>query len=271
MSIGSDPHPRTRRGPLGTLQSLVRGLLPRSTRRFLARTFLRATRYPPIGAVRFGSLRRLTPISTDWGFDRGTPIDRHYIERFLEREAEQVQGHVLEIDTADYTRRFGGDRVRKSDVLHIAEMGPGITMVGDLTSADHLPSETFDCIILTQTLQLIHDTRAALTTAHRLLKPGGVVLLTMPGISPMTGDPEGKWGYHWGFTTLSARTLLEDIFTGGHVEVSAWGNVLTASAFLYGLAAEELTDEELAHRDPTFELLVTARARRADTGAPGSS
>ena len=38
---------------------------------------------PPVGEVRFGSLRMVTPISTNWGLDRGLPIDRYYIERAL--------------------------------------------------------------------------------------------------------------------------------------------------------------------------------------------
>jgi len=223
----------------------------------------RLTRIPPVGMVRFGSLRRLTPISTDWGFDRGLPIDRYHIERFLEAEADSIRGRVLEIDTNEYTRRFGGDRVEHSDVLHIAEMAPGVTLVGDLTDAPHLPSEAFDCVIVTQTLQLIHEVDAAVATIHRLLRPGGTALVTVPGISPMTRDPGGSWGYHWGFTTLSATRLFERHFGPGRVEVRAPGNVLTATAFLQGIASTELEAGELEHDDPSFELLVTVRATRA--------
>jgi SAM-dependent methyltransferase len=268
MSIGTERHPAESAGASGPLRAFLRRLLPPDLRRVVARIGVRLTRRPPIGAVRFGSLRRLEPISSDWGFDRGTPIDRHYIERFLEGEASRIRGRVLEIDTNDYTRRFGGGRVTKSDVLHIAEMGPGITLVGDLTSADHLPSEAFDCIIVTQTLQLIYDVKAAATTIHRLLKPGGTALLTFPGMSPLTRDPDGDWGYYWGFTTLSAERLLSEVFVGGEVEVTSWGSVMTATAFLHGVAAEELRAEELEHRDPSFELLVTVRAVRGGTPKP---
>src|SRR5689334_2088523 len=93
----------------------------------------------PIGAVMFGSLRRLTPISRDWGFDRGRPIDRYYIERFLEANANHIQGRVLEIGDNSYTRRFGGERVTISDVLHIEEGNPQATIVADLANAEHLP------------------------------------------------------------------------------------------------------------------------------------
>ena len=106
---------------------------------------------PRVGRVRFGSLRRLTPISRTFGFDRGLPIDRHYIERFLSAHAGDIRGDVLEIGDNAYTRRFGGERVTKSDVLHVSEGNPDATIVGDLTCADFIPSDSFDCVILTQT------------------------------------------------------------------------------------------------------------------------
>jgi SAM-dependent methyltransferase len=242
------------------LNSSVKRAIPLRVRRLLSRWATRSTRWPPVGAVRLGSLDRVSPISSDWGFDRGLPIDRYYIERFLEEEAEWIRGRVLEIDTNDYTVQFGGDRVAKSDVLHIAEMKPGVTLVGDLTSADHLPSDAFDCVILTQTLQLIYDVRAALTTVHRILKPGGAALVTVPSLSKMTRDPDGKWGYFWGFTALSADRLFRECFPRGEINVRGWGNVLAATAFLHGLAAEELDDDRLRHRDPDFDVLVTIRA-----------
>ena len=112
-------------------------------------------------------------------------------------------------------------------------------MLADLTCADHIPSDTFDCVILTQTLHLIYDVRAALKTLYRILKPGGVVLATFPGISQISQD---EWGAYWcwGFTTLSARRLFEEAFPAANVKVEAHGNVLVAMAFLQGLATEEL-------------------------------
>ncbi len=171
-----------------------------------------------------------------------------------------IRGRVLEIDADLYTKKFGGDRVTESDLLHINEMRPGVTMVGDLTSADHLPSNVFDCIVITQTFNLIFDARAAVATVHRMLKPGGTALVTIPGLSRMTADPDGQWGHCWGFTTISAGRLFRERFDGGTVEVEACGNVLSTTAFLYGLAAAELREEELDFHDPEIELLVLLRA-----------
>jgi SAM-dependent methyltransferase len=205
-------------------------------------------------------LRRLNPISTMFGYDRGRPIDRYYIEEdFLARHRDDVRGHVLEIGDASYTREFGGDQVAISDVLHVDEGNPQATIVADLSSAEHIPSDTFDCIILTQTLHLIYDVRSAIQTLHRILKPEGVLLATFPGISQIT---RSRWGdqWYWSFTQLSAKRLFEESFPATSVEVEAHGNVLTAISFLHGLAAEELREEELKSRTPGYEVIVTVRA-----------
>jgi SAM-dependent methyltransferase len=214
---------------------------------------------PPLGQVEFGSLRRVTPISDCFGYDRGQPVDRYYIEAFLERHRADVRGRVLEVGDASYTRRFGGGRVVRSDVLHVDADNPDATIVADLAAADHLPAASFDCIILTQTLQLVFDVAAAVRTLHRILAPGGVLLLTVPGISQVD---RGDWGdtWFWSFTPTSVRRLLQEHFPGDMADVQGHGNVLVASAFLYGLASEELRREEFEHHDPSYPLLITARA-----------
>ena len=243
---------------LQMLRSLAQRVIPRPLRQWLSRQGA----WPPLGTVRWGGLRRTSPISRDWGFDRGQPIDRYYIERFLSDHSTDIRGRVLEIDNNWYTKMFGGDRVTQSDVLHISEMKPGVTMVGDLSRTQDLPENLFDCIVLTQTLQLTYDVAAVVRTLEKMLKPGGVALVTVPCISKMTRDEEGTWGYHWGFTSLSAKRLFGDVFSRESVRVMTYGNVLTSAAFLYGLAREELTPGELAFVDPEFELLVSVRAQK---------
>ena len=214
---------------------------------------------PPVGGVHFGSLRRVTPISSEFGFDRGQPLDRYYLENFLACHANDIRGRVLEVGDDTYTRRFGGNHVITRDVLHVVEGNPKATCVGDLTCAEHLPSDAFDCVILTQTLHLIYDVRAALKTLYRILKPAGVLLATAPGISQISKD---QWGAYWcwSFTSLSARRLLEEVFPATSVEIESCGNVLVAAAFLYGLAAQDLHKPELDYHDPCYELILMIRA-----------
>jgi SAM-dependent methyltransferase len=240
------------------LRLFARRHLSRETRRRLSRLAV----WPPVGRVRFGHLRRVKPISVDFGNSRGLEIDRYYIESFLALHAEDVQGHVLEVKHDTYTRRFGANRVTKSDVLHKLPGNPDATIVADLTSADHIPSNTFDCIIFTQTLQFIYDTRSAIATLHRILKPGGVLLATSTGIAQISPEDFRLWGEYWRFTSLSTQMLFAETFPQANVAVRTYGNVLAAIAFLEGLAVEDLTGSELDAEDPSYELVVAVRARK---------
>ena len=96
----------------------------------------------------------MTPIDPNWGFERGTPIDRVYVEEFVGSHAADIRGRVLEIAAPDYTSRFGSG-VERSDILMAAEGNPQATIVGDLTEAPHIADDTFDCAIVTQTLQFV--------------------------------------------------------------------------------------------------------------------
>ncbi len=207
-----------------------------------------------------GTIRRTSPLSDHWGYDRGTPVDRHYIERFLEEDRERIRGRVLEVRDAAYTRRFGSG-VSRSDVLDIDESNPEATVVADLAVADDIPAAAFDCFILTQTLQYVIDLEAAIGHVHRILRPGGTVLCTVPVVSRI-GQQELASEF-WRFTPALCSTLFERAFRGGEVEVRGRGNVLACVAFLMGMASEELKPGELESDDPFFPLLVTVRAIKA--------
>lgn len=215
------------------------------------------------GSLDLGSLRRVTPISDVWGVDRGSPIDRYYIDGFLSRHAGDIRGRVLEIADDRYASRFGGDAIIDLDILHGAAGNPAATLVGDLSNAPEIPDAAFDCVICTQTLFFIYDFEAALTTLHRILAPGGVVFVTVPGTSRICESDGEPWSDYWRFTSASMRKLFEETFPGDAAAVEAHGNVLAAAAMLYGIAAEELTREELDANDPRFEVLVAVRAQKA--------
>jgi SAM-dependent methyltransferase len=210
--------------------------------------------------VDWGDLRRLTPISSVWGLDRGRPLDRYYIENFLERHRADIRGRVLEVKDSGYTDRYGVG-VTQADVLDINPANERATIVADLTAAEGIPSATFDCFVFTQTLHIIYDIRAAVSNAFRLLKPGGVLLCTVPAVSRINPEDGGlESGDFWRFTGASVRRLFSEVFPPASFEVSGFGNVLTCVAFLYGLAPGELTCEELDFVDPWFPLLFCVRA-----------
>lgn len=242
------------------LRRRVAALLPRRLGRRLV--LPRHDRVPPVGRVRLGDLRRVTPISRSFGLDRGLPVDRYYIERFLLRNASEILGRVLEVGDDGYTRRFGGSRVTCSDVLHVRAGNPRATFVGDVTDPRVLPDDAFNCIIFTQTLQLIYDVRAAVVQLHRALAPGGVLLVTAPGISQID---LGEWGstWFWSFTPAAMERLFGGVFGADAVMVQRYGNVFAATTFLQGLAVEELETGDLDPVDRAYPVIVSVRARKA--------
>ncbi|MCQ3937016.1 MAG: hypothetical protein DPW18_08230 [Chloroflexi bacterium] len=243
---------------VGSAARVIKRILSPAANRGLAKR-LGTSPIPAKGGVKFGDLRRLTPVSREFGFERGTPIDRYYIEAFLARHANDIQGHVLEVGDDTYMRRFGGGRVTKKDILHVAEGSPAATIVADLARANHIPSNRFDCIILTQTLHLIFNVQAAVETLCRILKPGGVLLATFPGISQISVD-EWADSWYWSFTIHSAHRLFQNTFPAENLEIQSYGNVLAATAFLQGLAAEELDRAELDYCDSHYQTLIAVRA-----------
>jgi len=232
-------------------------VLDRISRR-LRRVVDRLSRVP-VGAVRWGDLRNLQPICSQFGFTRGKPVDRHYIECFIAGHATDISGRVLEIKDAGYTREFGGSRVKQSDVLDIRPDNPAATIIADLNDPRALKSGAFDCVIFTQTLQLIFEPAKVVRHLHRSLRPGGVLLLTVPGITPV----RSRDTWYWSFTELAVRGLLEEVFEPSQIAFQSFGNVVSATAFLQGLAASELTDEELAYYDPAYPMLIGTRAVKA--------
>jgi SAM-dependent methyltransferase len=200
------------------------------------------------------------PVSDNWGFDRGTPIDRYYIERFLARHEGDIRGAVLEVKDDTYTRRFGRG-VDRADIVDIDPANPRATIHADLADARSIPDSSFDCFILTQTLHLIYDVEAVVRHAHRILRPGGILLATVPTVSRLRGVGTESSDY-WRFTPAACDRLFGAPFGRSHTEVRAHGNVLAAMAFLRGLAWQELPESRMDYDDPSFPVIVTVRARK---------
>ena len=219
------------------------------------RVCLRALRRWP--RPRWGSLRRNVPFSANYGFERGTPVDRVYIVDFLHQHGGSIAGRVLEVKDTDFTG-MGGDRVTSSDVLDIDADNPRATVVADLGEQGSLGVERFDCIVLTQVLQLVPDTGTALRNLYDALAPGGTLLITVPCVSVVVAEINDIW--RWtpaGFAVELGRHLPPDA-----CRVSGAGTLMSSVAFLYGLAAEELRGRDLAPPDPAYPLLVGAVVRK---------
>jgi SAM-dependent methyltransferase len=203
--------------------------------------------------------RRTSPLSDVWGFDRGTPVDRYYIGRFIEEYRQDIVGRALEVADTEYTSRYGAG-VTQADVLDIDRSNKEATLIADLSVPDQIPSSSFDCFILTQTLHLIYDAKSAIEGAYRLLRPGGVLLATLPCVSRIASEATEDC---WRFTVPSSKRLFSESFGAENTTVRSYGNLLTCVAFLQGMASEELSHKELAKTDDAFPLLIGVRAVKA--------
>ena len=231
--------------PLTTLRDLIP-----SRARARLRPLLRAR-------PRWGNLRRSAPFSDRYGYDRGTPVDRYFIEQFLDQNRADVRGSVAEIKSSKYTDAFGGTHVSERHVIDIDSENPAATIVADLAARGSLPTGAFDCFILTQTLHLLSDPSAGLANAYQSLRPGGRLLVTVPSIARV--DPDIGDTDLWRFTPAGLFSLISSSCERAEVDVAPYGSLVTAVAFLEGLAAEELAEEELRHNDPSFVVLCCGR------------
>lgn len=202
--------------------------------------------------------KRTSPLSRSFGYDRGTPIDRYYIERFLDKYRDAIQGRCLEVADDGYTRRFGSG-VRQSDVLDIDPENKKANVAGDLRRLDVVADHAYDCVILTQVLQFIDDVPAAVREAYRILKPGGALLATVPSLSPIDTDVRSAKDL-WRFTPAAIEAIVAPVFGKEHIHVQAFGNCVAGMAFWIGMSAEELAKEQLEAADGRYPCLVAVRA-----------
>jgi SAM-dependent methyltransferase len=202
------------------------------------------------------------PLSDRYGLDRGTPVDRRYIEAFLSARRTAIHGRVLEVQDNTYTTRFGTDRVTESVVADIDASNPSATLIADLQQVGSLPRESFDCIILTQTLHLLRRPDRCIDNCFGALRPRGVLLATAPSVSRVS--PTYPHGDFWRFTPAG----ITEIFTQhwpSEFAVHAFGSLRTCIAFLLGEVQEELSDAVLDYHDSRFPLTVTVEAQKTST------
>lgn len=209
-------------------------------------------------ARQWGDLRRIEPASRSFGFDRGTPIDRVYIESFLSEHADAITGDILEIGDNQYTQKFG-KHIKRSVVL-AGSVPDAECYSGDLTNVQSLATlGRFDCVIATQVLNFIFELDAAMHGIKSLLKENGVVLVTLAGLAPVSRYDAERWGDYWRFSDMSAKKLFEKHFESG-VDITCFGNLISATGILHGLSAEELRRDEMAHTDPDYQVLIGVKA-----------
>lgn len=201
----------------------------------------------------------LKPISEKFGMDRGKPIDRYYIEKFLESQNGYVKGRALEVAESTYSEKFGAN-VTSFEILYPNNTLKKATIIGDLSKPETLPENAVDCFIATQTYNFIYDFKEAIRSSHKILDKNGVLLATVSGISQISRYDMDRWGDYWRFTSLSSQKIFEEIFGVGNVEITVYGNAFAAVAFLQGLAIEDVDTDKLDYFDKDYECVIGIRA-----------
>ena len=195
------------------------------------------------------------PIGNQWG-ERGAVIHRAYLEEYLQQNASHIRGRCLEFQEDTYTSRIGKENVQMGDIITGEPDLTECRIVADLTAENDILSNQFDCIICTYVLHLIYDADKAVSEMHRILKPGGTLLVCVPDITinyPIFPEL-------WRFTIDGLGAMLTKYFGDSDVLVSGYGNSLVAAGELRGLALSDFTESELAYHDPRYSLIVCARA-----------
>lgn len=215
----------------------------------------------------WGTLGQIEPFDELYGTHRGLPVDRVFIHDVLRRSARFIGGHVLEVKNSRYTHHFGGRKVTQSTVVDIDQSNPHANLIADLNAPRSLPVDTFDAVIFTQILQYLSRPGDSLSTVMQSLKRGGVALITAPSVGRI--DPSGP--DMWRFTELGLREAIDQGLQlakdrGTHLDArvvtATYGNVKAQTAFLEGLAAEEVPLSDLFAARPDYPVIVAARIHR---------
>jgi ubiquinone/menaquinone biosynthesis C-methylase UbiE len=116
-------------------------------------------------------------------------------------------------------------------------------------------NESRDVIICTQVLQYVEQPAKAISEFHRILRPGGRLLLSVPCIeqeNPLHHD-------RWRFTVRAVRELLVAF---RHKRIVAQGNLFSSVCFLLGLGQGDVRASVLRKAGAHFYQSVVAVATK---------
>lgn len=210
--------------------------------------------------MHWGSLKRHLPVDPAGGSGRGTSIDAYYVSKFLDAVAGDLRGRVLVFRDAAVIV----DQVDRSAVVDVIDVQPGnaaVTVLADPASPGAIDPASKDCIVLVGCLRWVADLAGTLASAWRGLAPGGVLLVSVPTLAPVTDDDLGP--DRWRVTAAGLEEVLMQACPGAESKIMTFGNPVSAVAVMAGLAAEDLSAAELDAHDPRFVVVVAARVQRA--------
>jgi SAM-dependent methyltransferase len=217
-----------------------------------------------LGTIPFLSLSKST-------FLIGTPIPRFYWNDFLTQHRNAFRGHGIEVGSDATIRRIGGAALTKVDVLNISP-GSGVTIVADLCTGEHIPSNQFDVFLNQFTLHMVLDHQKALYHSLRMLKPGGRLVVSFPCVSgyPAEGVPYSEprtYVERW-FTPIGVERLLNQFVPSSSYEMQVYGNRHARASYVLGIGSESLPSALLRKHDPHWPVAIGAVITKPDSWQP---
>lgn len=200
----------------------------------------------------------------------GTPVDRVLIENFLENASKSLvvngNGIAVEVGSTDYIKKYfpKSQHLRLDFVKDLEIHQSGLnSLSGDLCHLSPKTENFIDVLLLTQVLSFTENPDAALNVIGKLLKPGGVVILTDPFLTPISMFDEIRWGEFSRFTERNLRRLLTDQDWVESQEISFLGNSVTSAAIIMGIPAEQVEKKWFAPVRDSHATVITAIVKKS--------
>jgi SAM-dependent methyltransferase len=194
------------------------------------------------------------PYSRRFGKERGTPVGRYYVEKFLRENADSISGCCLEFGEDRYKSYF--PKITEHKIVDIIER-PGVDYVCDIHEPKGMPINYFNAIICTQVFEHLAYPEKAAKSLYELMAPGGILLLTAPFIAPVHYVPTD----YRRFTPECLEMIIGE--SGFIVETASFGgNSLVCTGSLLGMVQEDFTINELEKVDPVYPYNVLIRAKK---------
>lgn len=176
---------------------------------------------------------------------------REYLDSFLFENVSAMQGEVLDVGGRRKQKR-GLFRPPVEKVTSWKYLNPDPASEPDLVATAEalpLPASSADTVVMTEVLEYVSDPLQALREVHRVLRPGGTALVSVPLLSPIHGD----WQFdRFRFTRSGLEQLVKSSGFSG-ADISEMGGL--------GAVCFDLLEAATgyAHPDPGFSAKIARK------------
>lgn len=183
-------------------------------------------------------------------------FDRKYINNYISENRSCIKGDVLEFCGGDlYAPKYANNKINLKTMAYIGhkDIYPNATYFCNLDEEATLPNAKFDCIIATQVIMYMNNPLVALSNLRKLLKPNGVLLLTVPG--PLFHHSKNTH-HMFSFTEESIKYLFNEVF-GNYSNLKLYGNINYAEYMLFWTKAPNKANNSF---DYLYTLVIGVKA-----------